>query len=94
MNELQSSIEKLNETISNKEKQGCETADVKRTLEENKNELQEWKQKKEIDVSDVLDLMKKDDECVNISSDLEELAAFAGLTGDPITPKGGDDEAK
>ena len=33
MNELQSSIEKLNETISNKEKQGCETADVKK-LEE------------------------------------------------------------
>ncbi len=28
------------------------------------------------------------------STDLEELAAFAGLTGDPITPKGGDDEAK
>ncbi len=28
------------------------------------------------------------------SSDLEELAAFAGLTGEPTTPKDGDDEAK
>ena len=28
------------------------------------------------------------------SSDLEELAAFAGLTGEPTAPEGGDDEAK
>ena len=28
------------------------------------------------------------------SSDLEELAAFAGLTGEPTTPEGGDGEAK
>ena len=28
------------------------------------------------------------------STDLEELAAFAGLTGEPITPKSGNDEGK
>ena len=74
INELQSSIERLNKYISHCERNGCEImGDAKNSLEEKKNKLQEWKQIKEIDVSDVLNVMKRDDECVNISSDLEEL---------------------